>query len=388
MKAGKVQLDALTGARGIAAWYVVFYHIREAFGPEVPTGVIAFFAKGYLAVDLFFILSGFVMWLTYGAKFERDGLRAAPDFLWRRVARIVPLHLFILGAMAAFALLLVALGKADTARFPFAELPLHILLIQNWGFTSALSWNDPAWSISTEMGAYLAMPLVAAALSSSLRAKRGNPEVDAAQSGLLRFARNDGLVFNFTLVALLCTALAFVLTFGGAQHLGDKISALGLIRCLFQFFIGVAVCRIWQATRPLPLSSFSGIAALIIVAAATGWATGWLSEIMAVPSLFAGVVYLLAATSSWSANPFCSRLALHLGDISYSTYLFHFFGWILFKLIFVSDVNAVPLWMMAGFAGLTYGASLLLYHIVELPGRRLVQRWSPFSGIAAKPLRE
>ncbi len=357
MSDARVQLDALTGARGIAAWYVVFYHIREAFGPEVPASVIAFFAKGYLAVDLFFILSGFVMWLTYGAKFERDGLRAAPDFLWRRVARIVPLHLFILGSMAAFALLLVALGKADAARFPFAELPLHILLIQNWGFTSALSWNDPAWSISTEMGAYLALPLVAVLL--------------ALWKGTA--------IGNTALAAALCTLLAIALNFGGALHLGDKISELGLIRCLFQFFIGVAVCRIWQATRPLPLSPFSGIAALIIVAAATGWATGWLSEIMAVPALFAGIVYLLAATSSWSANPLCSRLALHLGDISYSTYLFHFFGWIVFKLLFVSDVNAVPLWMMAGFAGLTYGASLILHRLIELPGRTLVQGWSPFA---------
>ena len=287
----KVQLDALTGARGIAAWYVVFYHIREAFGPEVPSVIIAFFAKGYLAVDLFFILSGFVMWLTYGAKFERDGVRAAPDFLWRRVARIMPLHLFVLGGMAAFAVLLAIMGKADAARFSFAELPLHVLLIQNWGFSSALSWNDPAWSISTEMGAYLALPLVAV--------------------GLVRW--KGTAVGNIVLGAALCALLAIALTAGGAQHLGDKISELGLIRCLFQFFIGVAVCRIWQATQPLPISWASAAAILIIVVGAMGWASGWLTEIMAVPALFASIVYLLAATSSWAANPLCSRLALHLG---------------------------------------------------------------------------
>ncbi len=358
MSATKVQLDALTGARGIAAWYVVFYHIREAFGPEVPSGVIAFFAKGYLAVDLFFILSGFVMWLTYGAKFERDGLRAAPDFLWRRVARIFPLHLFILIAMAAFAALLVAVGKGDAARYPFAELPLHIILIQNWGFTSALSWNDPAWSISTEMGAYFALPVVAMLL-----------------------ARWKGTALtNLILAFALCVLLALALNAGGAQHLGDKISELGLVRCLFQFFLGVAVCRIWQALRPTPLSTSMALAFILAAGLALGWGMDWLTEIMAVPALFACFVYLFAGSSSWANNPFCGRIALHLGDISYSTYLVHFFGWILFKLVFVSDVTNVPLWMMAGFAALTYSASLLLYHLIELPGRRFVQARSPFAG--------
>ncbi len=358
MSSAKVQLDALTGARGLAAWYVVVYHIREAFGPEVPAGVIAFFAKGYLAVDLFFILSGFVMWLTYGAKFERDGLRAAPDFLWRRLARIYPLHLFILAAMTAFALLLVAAGKGDAARFPFAELPLHILLVQNWGFTSALSWNDPAWSISTEMGAYLALPIVA--------------------NLLVRW--RGSAMSNLAFAASLCGVLTVVLGWAGAQHLGDKISELGLIRCLLQFFLGIAVCRIWQSTQPQRLSTFAALATLIAGAVALGWAAGGLTEIMAVPALFAATVYLLAASSGWKANPLNSRVALHLGDISYSTYLVHFFAWILFKLVFVADVNAVPLWMMAGFALATYAASVALYHGIEVPGRKLVQGWNPFGG--------
>jgi peptidoglycan/LPS O-acetylase OafA/YrhL len=366
MSAAKVQLDALTGARGVAAWYVVFYHIREAFGPEVPSGVIAFFAKGYLAVDLFFILSGFVMWLTYGAKFERDGLRAAPDFLWRRVARIFPLHLFILSAMAAFATLLVLLGKGDAARYPFAELPLHIVLMQNWGLTSALSWNDPAWSISTEMGAYFALPLVA----------------------MLLIRWKGSALSNLALAVALCALLALSLKTSGAQHLGDKISELGLIRCLFQFFLGVAVCRTWQALRPTPLSTSMALAFILAGGLALGWGMGWLTEMMAVPALFACFVYMLAGSSSWPSNPLCGRVALHLGNISYSSYLVHFFGWILFKLVFVSDVTNVPLWMMAGFAALTYGASLLLYHMVELPGRRIVQGWSPFIGHKASPLRQ
>jgi peptidoglycan/LPS O-acetylase OafA/YrhL len=59
------ELRPLTSARGIAAWYVVLYHIRESAAGTLPQSVIDIFAKGYLAVDFFFVLSGFVIWLNY-----------------------------------------------------------------------------------------------------------------------------------------------------------------------------------------------------------------------------------------------------------------------------------------------------------------------------------
>ncbi|MFN5779758.1 MAG: acyltransferase, partial [Novosphingobium sp.] len=55
-------LDALTGIRGLAAWLVVLYHIRLSLTALLPGEVIVALAKGYLAVDLFFMLSGFVIW--------------------------------------------------------------------------------------------------------------------------------------------------------------------------------------------------------------------------------------------------------------------------------------------------------------------------------------
>ncbi|MFA6608003.1 MAG: acyltransferase, partial [Sphingomonas sp.] len=61
------ELRALTGARGIAAWLVVLYHIRLSVA-GLPQGVVAVLAKGYLAVDFFFLLSGFVIWLSWGER--------------------------------------------------------------------------------------------------------------------------------------------------------------------------------------------------------------------------------------------------------------------------------------------------------------------------------
>lgn len=157
------ELRALTGMRGIAAWLVVLYHIRLSVA-GLPHSVVAVLAKGYLAVDFFFLLSGFVIWLSWGERLRRGGIGAVPGFLWRRLARIWPLHLFMLGCAVALALLLLALGKHDAVHQPFADLPLHILLLQNWGFTDHLAWNDPSWSISTEWAAYLLFPLLALSL--------------------------------------------------------------------------------------------------------------------------------------------------------------------------------------------------------------------------------
>lgn len=152
------ELRALTSARGIAAWLVVLYHIRASIA-GLPHGVEAVFAKGYLAVDFFFLLSGFVIWLTWHDRLRGQGAAGIARFLQKRVARIWPLHGVMLAFAVALALALWATGRSDPA-FPFAELPLHVLLVQNWGVTDALRWNDPAWSISCELAAYLLFPLL------------------------------------------------------------------------------------------------------------------------------------------------------------------------------------------------------------------------------------
>lgn len=90
------ELRALTGARGVAAWFVVLFHLRAALG--VSDGVQRFLAKGYLAVDFFFLLSGFVIWLSYANRIAVQRWRAIPGFLRRRVARIWPLHLVMLAS--------------------------------------------------------------------------------------------------------------------------------------------------------------------------------------------------------------------------------------------------------------------------------------------------
>jgi peptidoglycan/LPS O-acetylase OafA/YrhL len=340
------ELKALTGARGIAAWVVVLFHLRfmmTGFG-----GATGPFSYGYLAVDFFFVLSGFVIWLTYADRLRSEGLAGIPEFLKRRIARVWPLHLFMLGMAVVFALGIAALGHADWREYPPAELPLHILLLQNWGLTGMLTWNVPAWSISCELAAYLLFPLLAIAVDWK----------------------------RLPTWALLAAALAFagfvygVFALAGATSLGQWILSLGVLRCLGEFALGTVTCGLWLRWRDKPL-----VPALL--AAATGalllaaYAGGLILQIAAMPLVFAALVLVLALTSGMRGNPFEIAPIHYLGEISYATYLGHWMLWMGFKIVFIHDTGlSWPLFLL--FVAMALANSALLYHYVERPAQRWI----------------
>lgn len=343
------ELRALTSVRGLAAWFVVLFHIRGSIA-GLPRAAEAVLGKGYLAVDFFFLLSGFVIWLTYAERLRAEGPAGVPRFLWRRIARIWPLHLVILGAGVALALLLAATGRHDPARFPFDELPLHVLLLQNWGFTHALSWNDPAWSISCELAAYLVFPWAVFAVD--WRRLPGWAVVGA--------------------VAGMITLLHLILQAGGATTLGTDITRFGVVRCLAEFGAGTAVAALWQRWRDRRDAAVAAM--LVTVGAASGWALG-MPETLTVPLLFAAALLALALTSGSRGNLLEGPALHYLGQISYSTYLAHYLLFFAFKLAFVRDASDVPLALIALYLAMVLASSVWLFHGVERPAQRLLNNW-------------
>ncbi|MCW3849011.1 acyltransferase [Sphingomonas sp. LB-2] len=342
------ELKALTGARGIAAWLVVLFHLRfmmpglgGAWGP---------LSYGYLAVDFFFVLSGFVIWLTYAERLREQGLAGIPDFLKRRVARVWPLHLFMLGCAIPFALLLAISGRPDWAQYPPAELPLHFLLLQNWGLTDRLTWNVPAWSISCELAAYLLFPFL----------------VMAADWRKLPAWALLGL-------ALVCAALVWaVFALTGATVLGQAILTLGVPRCLGEFALGTLICALWLRWRGKP--TIPALAAAVTGAALlAAHVAGLLPQPFAIPLVFAALVLLLALTSGMRFNPFETLPVHYLGEISYATYLGHWLLWMAFKLVFIRDHDmGWPLFIL--FLAMVLASSAFLYHVVERPAQRWLNR--------------
>ena len=346
----RADLPALTGIRGIAAWIVVLYHIRMGAAWALPPDVVSVLSKGYLAVDLFFMLSGFVLWLNYSERLRAGGISEAPAFLLRRIARIWPLHLVMLAGAIAFVLVVAATGREPSEHYPWSELPLHLALMQNWGLTDALTWNDPAWSISCEFAAYIMLPLLV--LAADWR-RFGTP----ALCGLL---------------VLLALCLSGLMAAGGATSLGEQIPRFGLPRALLEFTMGTVICALWGRFREAPRRATT-IALAASAAAAVAWSAG-LPETLAVPLAFAGLLMAVALSAGSPRNPLGRRPLHYLGEISYATYLCHFLLFIAFKLVFVDDAAHISLPLIGLFLLLVLAASIALHHLVERPAQRRLNR--------------
>ena len=342
-------LRGLTGARGIAAWFVVLYHLRFSLG--VSPSMMDVLAKGYLAVDFFFVLSGFVIWLSYVDRIRTRRWAAVPDFLMRRIARIWPLHLVMLAFAVALAGLLFVTGRPADPRFDFADLPAHIFLVQNWRGYGSLDWNDPAWSISCELFAYLLFPLLA--LSIDWRRLPTWAIIGAT--------------------SLVIAVLASIMALRGLTTLGQFIPQFGLLRCTAEFTCGTAVAALWLRYRQAPRLPFILASVVAIIAFAT-FVSGAVVEMASIPATFVALVLALALTANVPGNPLAGRALVYLGDISFATYLSHSLLWKAYKLVFVRDVSAVPIPTMIAFLLLVLAASVFLYHLVERPAQRWLNK--------------
>src|SRR5258708_21739589 len=110
-----------------------------------------------LLVDMFFILSGFVISSSYPAK--STGTQSYFRFMIRRVARIYPLHVLTLFLFVGLTLLGIA-DSTLTSTGNLSDFFYNLFLVQAWGVTDHLSFNSPAWSISAELFCYILFPVL------------------------------------------------------------------------------------------------------------------------------------------------------------------------------------------------------------------------------------
>lgn len=155
-------LSNLTPLRGIAALLVAIFHFEMAIARFVPAQRTMFFEKCYLMVDLFFIMSGFIMFHVYGEYFKLSvHKKSFRQFIIARFARIYPLHFFsLLLLIIVIATLPAADSQARLIEAPSA-LPANFLLLHSFYITKIYTWNIPSWSISPEWWSYMIFPLLA-----------------------------------------------------------------------------------------------------------------------------------------------------------------------------------------------------------------------------------
>src|ERR1700742_2240595 len=174
-------IKALTGLRIVAAVWVVLFHFRPLLRDAAPgfldalTPVLNCGAQG---VDLFFILSGFVLTWNY---LDRMGgswsTRATLRFLWLRLARVWPVYLVTMHLAAAFVIFTLHVGHApaeNVAELNAVNYVRQLMLVQLWfqPYFDGSSWDGPAWSISAKWLAYLLFGLLVLVIFRIARATR------------------------------------------------------------------------------------------------------------------------------------------------------------------------------------------------------------------------
>lgn len=347
-------IPPLTSIRAFAAWWVALYHFRDFFPPALRGTFTAAVAYGYLAVDLFFILSGFIIYLNYHHMFETITLKSLKAFAIARLSRIYPLHLFTTLIYAIDIPLILYFSQARDLgeRYEFGYFILNVLLVHNWGFTDALDWNVPSWSISVEAGAYILFPI--AALLTTRYVTKGA----AAMS----------------LQLLLLIAIPVVFTAAGETTIGGDIPRLGLIRCVLEFLIGVMTCRAFllrggpgQATQAVLLALSAGLIAL--------HAGGVAPDHVVMPTAFMLLIFALTRPSGWVTKVMSHPCLVFLGDVSYATYMCHM---LVRRLVTGLLVHAgQPGWgPVAVYVCLILICSALLYRWVERPALDYVRNRS------------
>lgn len=345
-------IDALTGLRGLAAWLVVLYHMAESMPALLGHGPRLVVDYGYLAVDLFFILSGLVLFINYHHQFEQVQWSTARNFYLRRLARIYPLHLtvLLLFLLNPLAITLFSSSGDSGGRYEPGYFLMSLFLVQNWGFTPAVIWNIPAWSISTEFAAYLLFPVLVWLVKRSGRANAWLPVL---------------------IYGTLLSGIAALFAGLGVGSLGEEISRLGLPRCLLEFSMGL-ILGYYHARLPGGLVRLAGVSlGLLALGLLAVGAAGGVADYLVAPLLFTLLILsLLDPGSRWS-RAFAARPLLYLGEISYSTYMIHYFvkDWVKFL---SRDVGPVQ-WLAYLLA--VFVLSVLLYRWVEQPFRTRAYHW-------------
>lgn len=152
-------LPALTGARGIAAVVVIMFHFDGFSKLLNPLGLLKpIYSVGYLGVDFFFILSGFIMSYVYVLENGSLSFDSYLNFLSARIARIYPVQLATVISLGFILLFASILHIKVNGSYPLSCIPSQLTMTQAWPFVPgacALSWNYPSWSMSAEWFAYL-----------------------------------------------------------------------------------------------------------------------------------------------------------------------------------------------------------------------------------------
>jgi peptidoglycan/LPS O-acetylase OafA/YrhL len=357
------EIRALTGVRGVAALVIVVYHFGKFHIDRSSGHMVWAVPHGYMPVDMFFMLSGFVMGYTYKDAFVSAPWENYKTFLIKRFARLYPAY-WVIGALYALKIAAGLTGEETFARFDAWDAVGNFLMLVGWGL-HIYPLIGVSWASSAELGSYFALPVLMK---------------NVLQKGIASWAG--------------CVVLSFVgiylVSISGKGSSGplDVVqvdSLLPLLRALAGFTLGLATFRFAGYLDRLSATAQDVlvVAILIAIVAAAVFTTGDLL----VYALFIPFIAILSRDGRAAQFLFGNKLAYHLGMISYSIYLIHplfitfaerssrHFGSTVTAYAICVAVSCACIWLL----------SYLSYRFVEVLGRQFVSSLFISRGQTSRP---
>ena len=352
---GLPRIGALTGVRWWAAFGVLLSH--NVPGGETPALIQSFFTQGTFGVTVFFVLSGFILTVTYRDMLSTPTVGKVWNFFVARFARVYPLYLLVL--------LWVTPRKIVTIGAPFDESWLaHLFAIQAWfGIPFAYQWNGPGWSIGVEFFFYALFPLAVFLCRRPLQTMRGSVLVTAGAALLL------------LIEALLAEPVGWALT--GATTVFPPLRA-------GDFLLGIGLAGIFAAGAASERRARIGTGFIVIWAVVTAGFIVVRTITYAFPGaniLYAIPAGLLILGLAWSPDFFATRwLAIRpmivLGEASYGFYLIHMSvgAYLTVGLLDDGFGKANTVLFALGVVFVT-AMAIGLNVMIETPARRFLRKW-------------
>jgi len=295
-------VPALDGLRAVAVLAVMTFHAQPDWLPG-----------GFIGVDVFFVLSGYLITRLLLDEYAARGRIAWGRFYWRRVLRLVPALVLMLIAYCGWMSLVPGADMAAHA----ADALLAFLYVSNWARVldaHALHYLGHTWSLAVEAQFYLLWPLLVLAV---LR-RSSAPAALAAWAGLLLLASWGARL------GLLWSGASLARMYNGLDSHADGLMAGALLAAGWS-----GAVRWWEALPDWPRRALLGtaVAGLAALIARADWTHPWMGGLGYAAVSLTVVVVLLAlgsAKPSLLGRLLSLRVAVWVGTISYGLYLWHF----------------------------------------------------------------
>ena len=356
-------LRALTSLRAFLALGVVLFHYQLQWDPAL--GFSPIIERSRLAVDAFFMLSGFILAHVYGPAFAADTF-SYRRFLVARLARLYPLHLAVLGSVLTMVLGASFLGISfDPSTYTTEGFFKTLFLVQAW-FPSEIgfNWSGPSWSLSAEWFAYLLFPAYAL-LAVRMRQRRW-------------------LLLALGVLGYVVIDAAYVSIFG--KVLPRAEDDMGILRIAPAFLIGMALHALgnrWRWSRPVAIAA-ALFTTLILLGAMQLSLDDRIIVALSAPVI---LTWSLLARADCE-GPLAAPALVFAGEASFALYLVHMPVIVAFKGV-VAELRGIdsafrmtPIELTAVFVATALIAAAL-HLFVEKPGRVWVRR--TFEGRKTEP---